>query len=82
MDTKVKKVIALVPIKPQRHKYLRASKLVSDKLFMAGNNIKGDRIWFSCVRYGNVMGSRVGNSIIPREITNWEFKYYDQTWLV
>ena len=41
-----------------------ASKLVSDKLFTAANNIKGDRnIRFSAVRYGNVMGSR--GSVIP-----------------
>ena len=36
-----------------------ASKLVSDKLLIAGNHIKGNRdIIFSIVRYGNVMGSR------------------------
>ncbi len=41
-----------------------ATKLVSDKLFVAANNIKGDRkIRFSVVRYGNVMGSR--GSVIP-----------------
>lgn len=41
-----------------------ATKLVSDKLFIAANNIKGDRdIRFSAVRYGNVMGSR--GSVIP-----------------
>jgi UDP-N-acetylglucosamine 4,6-dehydratase/5-epimerase len=41
-----------------------ATKLVSDKLFMAANNIKGWKdIRFSVVRYGNVMGSR--GSVIP-----------------
>ena len=41
-----------------------ATKLVSDKLFTAANNIKGSRdLRFSAVRYGNVMGSR--GSVIP-----------------
>lgn len=41
-----------------------ATKLVSDKLFVAANNIRGDKdIRFSVVRYGNVMGSR--GSVIP-----------------
>jgi len=41
-----------------------ATKLVSDKLFTAANNIKGSKdIRFSVVRYGNVMGSR--GSVIP-----------------
>ncbi|MFI8622100.1 UDP-N-acetylglucosamine 4,6-dehydratase (inverting) [Marinomonas sp. NPDC078689] len=41
-----------------------ATKLVSDKLFAAANNMKGSRdIKFSVVRYGNVMGSR--GSVIP-----------------
>ncbi|MDO1502190.1 UDP-N-acetylglucosamine 4,6-dehydratase (inverting) [Winogradskyella maritima] len=41
-----------------------ATKLTSDKLFIAANNIKGDsQIKFSVVRYGNVMGSN--GSVIP-----------------
>jgi UDP-N-acetylglucosamine 4,6-dehydratase (inverting) len=41
-----------------------ATKLCSDKLFVAANNIKGDKnLRFSVVRYGNVAGSR--GSVIP-----------------
>ncbi|MGD9970903.1 MAG: UDP-N-acetylglucosamine 4,6-dehydratase (inverting) [Sulfuricurvum sp.] len=41
-----------------------ATKLASDKLFVAANNITGGKnIAFSVVRYGNVMGSR--GSVIP-----------------
>jgi len=41
-----------------------ATKLTSDKLFVAANNIKGNNpIRFSVVRYGNVMGSN--GSVIP-----------------
>lgn len=41
-----------------------ATKLCSDKLFTAANNVRGNRdLRFSVVRYGNVMGSR--GSVIP-----------------
>ena len=44
--------------------YTEPQKLVSDKLFSAANNIKGNqKIAFSIVRYGNVTNSR--GSVIP-----------------
>ena len=62
---KIKKVIALSTDKAAAPiNVYGASKLVADKLFIAGNNIKGNRdLSFSTVRYGNVMGSR--GSVIP-----------------
>jgi UDP-N-acetylglucosamine 4,6-dehydratase len=61
----VKRVIALSTDKAAAPINLYgATKLVSDKLFVAANNHKGLRdIRFSVVRYGNVMGSR--GSVIP-----------------
>ena len=61
----VKKVIALSTDKAAAPINLYgATKLTSDKLFVAANNYKGDsEIKFSVVRYGNVMGSR--GSVIP-----------------
>jgi UDP-N-acetylglucosamine 4,6-dehydratase/5-epimerase len=61
----VDKVIALSTDKAAEPVNLYgATKLVSDKLFVAANNIRGDKkTTFSVVRYGNVMGSR--GSVIP-----------------
>jgi UDP-N-acetylglucosamine 4,6-dehydratase len=65
LDTSVKRVVALSTDKAAAPINLYgATKLCSDKLFTAANNIKGHRdLRFSVVRYGNVMGSR--GSVIP-----------------
>ena len=65
LDKNIKKVIALSTDKAASPINLYgATKLCSDKLFVAANNIKGNRkIIFSVIRYGNVMGSR--GSVIP-----------------
>ena len=65
LNTEVKIIIALSTDKAAAPINLYgATKLVSDKLFIAANNIKGHRdLRFSIVRYGNVMGSR--GSVIP-----------------
>ena len=65
MDSGVKRVVALSTDKAAAPINLYgATKLCSDKLFVAANNFKGSRdIKFSVVRYGNVMGSR--GSVIP-----------------
>ncbi len=65
LETNVKVVVALSTDKAAAPINLYgATKLVSDKLFIAANNIKGNRdLRFSVVRYGNVMGSR--GSVIP-----------------
>ena len=65
LDTSVHRVVALSTDKAAAPINLYgATKLCSDKLFVAANNIKGHRdIRFSVVRYGNVMGSR--GSVIP-----------------
>ena len=61
----IKKVVALSTDKAAAPVNLYgATKLVSDKLFIAANNIRGwNPITFSVVRYGNVMGSN--GSVIP-----------------
>ncbi|WP_394200654.1 UDP-N-acetylglucosamine 4,6-dehydratase (inverting) [Shewanella waksmanii] len=62
---KVKKVIALSTDKAANPINLYgATKLASDKLFVAGNNIVGEgETRFAAVRYGNVVGSR--GSVVP-----------------
>jgi len=65
LKTKVQRVVALSTDKACAPINLYgATKLTSDKLFIAANNIKGENpIRFSVVRYGNVMGSN--GSVIP-----------------
>jgi len=65
LATQVKAVIALSTDKAAAPINLYgATKLVSDKLFITANNMKGTRdLKFAVVRYGNVMGSR--GSVIP-----------------
>ena len=65
LDRGVKRVVALSTDKASSPVNLYgATKLVSDKLFIASNSYSGDHgTRFSVVRYGNVMGSR--GSVIP-----------------
>jgi len=65
LSSQVKKVVALSTDKAAAPINLYgATKLCSDKLFVAANNMKGKRdLKISVVRYGNVMGSR--GSVIP-----------------
>ena len=65
LDNNVKKVIALSTDKAANPVNLYgATKLASDKLFVAANNMAGGHdTYFSVVRYGNVVGSR--GSVVP-----------------
>lgn len=65
IENEVEKVIALSTDKAAKPINLYgATKLCSDKLFVAANNISGGhRTRFSVVRYGNVVGSR--GSVVP-----------------
>ena len=64
IDQKVKKVIALSTDKAASPINLYgATKLCSDKLFVAANKYAAGKTIFSVVRYGNVFGSR--GSIVP-----------------
>ena len=64
LDNKVDHVMALSTDKAANPINLYgATKLVSDKLFVAANNMSGGRTKFAVVRYGNVVGSR--GSVVP-----------------
>jgi FlaA1/EpsC-like NDP-sugar epimerase len=65
IDEGVKRVVALSTDKASNPANLYgATKLASDKLFIAGNSYSGEQdTCFAVVRYGNVMGSR--GSVIP-----------------
>lgn len=65
IDKEVKRVVALSTDKASSPVNLYgATKLASDKLFVAGNSYSGSKTTrFAVVRYGNVMGSR--GSVIP-----------------
>ncbi len=64
IDMKVKRVVALSTDKASQPINLYgATKLCSDKVFIAGNSYAPKRTKFAVVRYGNVMGSR--GSVIP-----------------
>lgn len=64
IDSGVKKLVALSTDKASSPVNLYgATKLCSDKVFIAGNSYTGGTTKFSVVRYGNVMGSR--GSVIP-----------------
>ena len=64
LDNNIKQVIALSTDKAAAPINLYgATKLCSDKLFVAADNYAGQRCKFSVVRYGNVFGSR--GSVVP-----------------
>lgn len=69
IDSGIKRVVALSTDKASSPSNLYgATKLASDKLFIAGNSYSGKRdTRFAVVRYGNVMGSR--GSVIPFFLT-------------
>lgn len=64
IDNNVKRLVALSTDKACMPVNLYgATKLCSDKIFIAGNSYSGGKTKFAVVRYGNVMGSR--GSVIP-----------------
>ena len=60
-----------------------ATKLCSDKLFIAANNVRVFcDLRFSVVRYGNVMGSRVSDPILSGEVKKWHtsnYRFFDDS---
>ena len=79
IEKNVKKVLSLSTDKAVAPINLYgATKLCSDKLFMAANNIKGKRkLTFSILRYGNVMMSRGSVLSVYKDITNNTFPITD-----
>ena len=74
---KVKKVIALSTDKAANPiNFYGATKLASDKLFIAANNIVGkQKTFFAVVRYGNVVGSRGSVLQVFSDLTKKQNKY-------
>ena len=79
IETNVSKVVALSTDKAAAPINLYgATKLTADKLFVAANNVSGDKkINFSVVRYGNVMNSR--GSVIPLFLSQSRKKFFTVT---
>ena len=78
-NNNVEKVIALSTDKASSPANLYgATKLLSDKLFIAANNYKGrNKIKLSVVRYGNVIGSR--GSVVPLFLKQKQEKFFTVT---
>ena len=79
IDSGVKKVISLSTDKAVSPVNLYgATKLCAEKLFVSANNMVGEKnTSFSCVRYGNVIGSR--GSVIPIFVKQIKQKYFTIT---
>jgi UDP-N-acetylglucosamine 4,6-dehydratase len=79
IETNVSKVVALSTDKAAAPINLYgATKLTADKLFVAANNVSGDKkINFSVVRYGNVMNSR--GSVLPLFLSQSRKKFFTVT---
>ncbi len=79
IDSGVKKVVSLSTDKAVSPVNLYgATKLCAEKLFVSANNMVGEKnTVFSCVRYGNVIGSR--GSVIPIFIDQKKQKHFTIT---
>jgi len=79
IESNVSKVVALSTDKAAAPINLYgATKLTADKLFVAANNVSGDKkINFSVVRYGNVMNSR--GSVLPLFLSQSKKKFFTVT---